>query len=430
LTGPTWRDRLRRRRSPYVVLAILAVVGGLLFLAEDARTIQVRSAYAADHPEFAAYLAALVNAPVVRGGRITALTNGDEIYPAMVAAIDRATRSVSFETYNYLDGRAADRIGAALVSAARRGVKVRVILDTVGASPPPQTLSDDFEAAGAKIVWFHPVSMWTIEATNNRTHRKLLIVDGEIGFTGGAGVADHWLGNARNEDEWRDTHFQITGPLVRSLEACFYENWIEAGGTDAPELPAPGVGPGSGSSVTAFAVWSNPTVGVSNIKLLYLYAIDAARRTIDIQSPYFVLDESVRETLRRATERGVRIRVLTDGDHTDAKSVKHASRNEYAPLLEAGHHVFEYQPTMMHAKAIMIDGRWSIIGSANFDNRSLELNDEITIAVDDASLAETLTRAFDRDLRRSTAWTPATWRDRPWHWKVRERFWGLFGEVF
>ncbi len=431
MNTPAWFTRLRRRKWPYAVLISLLVVAALLLLAQDPRTLHVRSAYAVDHPEFPPYVATLVNAPMVRGGRITALQNGDEIYPAMIGAIDRAATSVNFETYNYLDGRAADRFSQALVNAARRGVKVRVILDTVGATPPPASLREDFKAAGAKVSFFNPVGMWTVEATNNRTHRKLLIVDGQIGFTGGAGVADHWLGNARNEQEWRDTHFQVTGPLVRALEACFYENWVEAGGTDVPELPdssAPHATADSGE--TAMVVWSNPTIGVSNIKLLYLYSIDAARQTIDIQSPYFVLDSSVRETLARARERGVRIRVLTDGDKTDARSVKHASRNEYAALLEAGDRVFEYQPTMMHSKVMVIDGRWSIVGSANFDNRSLELNDEITIAVDDAALAARLTDAFNADLARSKAWTTEEWDRRPWHWKIRERTWGLFGEVF
>ena len=281
-----------------------------------------------------------------------------------------------------------------------------------------------------RLVWFNPVGMWTVEATNNRTHRKLLIVDGEVGFTGGVGVADHWLGDARNEKEWRDTQFEITGPVVQALEACFYENWVEAGGTEAPPIgPAPPSAPVPGEDIS-IVVWSNPTVGVSNVKLLYLYSIDAARQTIDIQSPYFVLDGSVRQALTRARERGVSIRVLTDGEHTDTKSVKHASRNEYAELIEAGDRVFEYQPTMMHTKAMVIDRRWSIFGSANFDNRSLELNDEITIAADDPSLAATLSAAFDADLARSKEWTAEDWSRRPWHWKLREQFWGLFGEVF
>ena len=424
------RDRLRGRKWPVVVLVAVMVVAGALLLAQDPRTIHVRSAYAVGAPDFPGYLASLVNAPLLRGSHYKVLTNGDEIYPAMIGAIDRARTRIEFETYNFLDGSAATRVADALAAAARRGVDVRVIVDTVGATPPPETLRNGLSDAGVRLVWFNPVGMWTVEATNNRTHRKLLIVDGTVGFTGGAGVADHWLGDARNEEEWRDTQFEITGPVVQALEACFYENWVEAGGADAPPIgPAPPSAPVPGEDVS-IVVWSNPTVGVSNVKLLYLYSVDAARQTIDIQSPYFVLDGSVRRALARARERGVKIRVLTDGEHTDTKSVKHASRNEYGDLLAAGDRLFEYQPTMMHTKAMIIDRRWSIFGSANFDNRSLELNDEITIAADDPALAETLSAAFEADLARSKEWTTDEWASRPWHWKLRERFWGLFGEVF
>jgi cardiolipin synthase len=372
----------------------------------------------------------MVNAPLTSGNRYRALRNGDEIYPAMIAAIDRAVHRVGFETYNFLEGQAADRFVEALTRAARRGVTVRVIIDTVGTVARPDIgLGSRLADAGVRLVWFNPVGPWTIEATNNRTHRKLLVVDGEIAFTGGAGVADHWLGNARNEDEWRDTHFEATGPAVRVLEACFFENWIEAGGTDAPELSMANV-TGPPTSDSSLVLWSNPTVGVSNIKLLYMTLIDAADRSIDIQSPYFVLDASVRLALNRARDRGVRLRVLTDGEVTDAKSVKHASRNEYEALLERGVEVFEYTPTMMHTKVMIVDEEWTVVGSANFDNRSLELNDEVLIAVDDRDLATDLARQFAEDLTRSRQWTLEDWRNRPWHWKVRQKAWGLFGEVF
>ncbi len=424
----SWRRRLRGKKWPIIVLVVVATVAALLLLAQDPRTIHVRSGRAIGEAGFTEYLAGLINAPIVHGGRVVPLVNGDQIYPAMLAAIDGATRRIEFETYNFIRGEAADRFSAALTRAARRGVDVRVILDTVGAPSPPDSLREDFKTAGVKLAWFNPINMWTVEAKNNRTHRKLLVVDGAVGFTGGAGVADHWLGNARTPEEWRDTHFEIRGPSVRALEACFYENWVEAGGNDVPELAPELADDGSGQ--TTIVIWSNPTVGVTNLKLLYLYSIDAARQTLDIQSPYFVLDSSVRLAIDRARGRGVRIRVLTDGDETDARSVKHASRAEYARMLEAGDRIFEYQPTMMHAKAMIVDRRWSIIGSANFDNRSLELNDEITLAIDDTGLAATLTAAFDADLTRSKAWGADDWRRRPWHWKVRERFWGIFGEVF
>jgi cardiolipin synthase len=426
----SFRDRFRGRKWPVVVLIVVLVVGAMLLLAQDPRTLHVRSRYAVGAPEFPAYVATLVNAPLLRGGGFRMLVNGDEIYPAMLDAIDRAAQRIEFETYNFLEGEAASRFARALAAAARRGVEVRVIVDTVGASPPPDALRQELTDAGVRVMWFNPVGMWTVEATNNRTHRKLLIVDGITGFTGGAGVADHWLGNARNENEWRDTHFEITGPVVGALQACFYENWIEAGGDDAPPLePAAPAPPAAGEDIS-LVIWSNPTVGVSNVKLLYLYSIDGARRTIDIQSPYVVLDSSVRLALAGARARGVRIRVLTDSEQTDAMSVKHASRHEYRELLEAGDRVFEYQPTMMHAKAMIVDGQWSIFGSANFDNRSLELNDEVTVATDDRALAEALTASFERDLSRAREWRADEWRRRPWHWKVREQFWGLFGEVF
>ena len=229
------------------------------------------------------------------------------------------------------------------------------------------------------VVWFNPLRPWTIEETNYRTHRKVLVVDGEVAFTGGIGLADHWLGHAQDPEHWRDTQFRVTGPAVRALEASFYENWLESGGGSVPALDPER--PPQGTGARSIVIWSNPTGGASNVKLLYLLSIAGARRTIDIQSPYFVLDESTRWALeRRRAQRGVRVRILTDGEITDAKPVKYASRDGYQELLDAGFEIYEYEPTMMHVKAMMVDGVWSVIGSANFDNRSFELNDELTIA--------------------------------------------------
>jgi cardiolipin synthase len=432
LRGVGWltalRQRLKGRKWPIVVISCVGVVAFLLLLAQDPVTLHVKSAHRASDPAFPEYVAALANAPLEYGGRYDILKNGDEIYPAMLAAIARAKTRVELETYNYMQGEAERAFSAALIAAARRGVTVRVVLDNVGASKPDRAVRDEFKRAGVRLVWFNPIGFWTIEATNYRTHRKLLIVDGDIAFTGGVGVADHWLGHAQDKDHWRDTHFAVHGPAVRVLESCFFENWIEAGGEDAPELGPPPAADASGPPT--LVLWSNPTSGVSNIKLLYMYSIAAATQTIDIQSPYFVLDASVRIALSEARRRGVRIRILTDGEITDTKSVKHASRNEYAALLDAGDRIFEYGPTMMHAKTMVVDGQWSIFGSANFDNRSLELNDEIAIAVRDADLAHRLTADFNADLTRSREWHAAEWHARPWHWKVREKMWGLFGEVF
>jgi cardiolipin synthase A/B len=425
-----WRARLpfKGRKWPIVLFVCVTVFGLILFLAQDPRTLQVISRLPAGDPAFPEYIASLVNSPVTRGDAYQVLQNGREIYPAMLAAIQQAKRRIVFETYNYKHGEIAETFTKALVDAARRGVVVRIVLDSFGASPKPPRLDERLKEAGARLHWFNVLGLWTVEATNNRTHRKIMVVDGEIGFTGGAGIADHWLGDADAPDHWRDTQFAVNGPAVRWLEAAFFENWVEAGGEDAPELDL--AEPAGAGPARSLVIWSNPIGGVSNVKLLFLYSIAAATRSIEIQSPYFIPDASSRRALLEARRRGVDIRVLTDGEITDTKSVKHASRNEYAPLLEAGVQIFEYVPTMMHTKVMVVDGQWSLFGSGNFDNRSLELNDEITVAVADPALAARLRDTFERDTTRSKRWTAAEWRARPWHWKVREKFWGLFGEVF
>ena len=411
-----------------MVVIIVMVVAVGLFLAQDKRTIRPRSAVSVTDARFPDYLASLVGAPVTRGDSYQVLQNGDEIYPAMLAAVAQAKRRIAFETYNFIAGEVGDRFAQALIDAAGRGVAVRVVLDAVGAAKIPRDLETRFLEAGIQISWFNRLGIWTIEHTNYRTHRKLLVIDGEVAFTGGAGVADHWLGHAQDPDHWRDTHFRITGRIVRLLEAAFYENWIETGGADPPYLDL--AEPPGDTGARSILIWSNASTGVSNAKLLYLYSIAAARTSVDIQSPYFILDSSIQWVIEDAMKRGVTVRILTDGDHTDAMSVKHASRAGYQALLDAGARVFEYAPTMMHVKAMVVDGTWSVIGSANFDNRSLEVNDEITAGAYDPVLASVLSSAFTRDLAQSKEITRAEWPNRPWHRKVREQFWGLFAEVF
>jgi cardiolipin synthase len=356
------------------------------------------------------------------------LLNGDAAYPAMLAAIDDARHRITFESFIYSDGEASERFTTALTAAAARGVDVRIVLDSYGAGDLPDDYGRRLAGAGVQVQWFNPFQFWTLEETNYRTHRKVMVVDGRIAYTGGLGIADQWLGNAGSPKEWRDTQFEIRGPAVRALEACFYENWIESGGTSAPLDPAPDpIEPGSRSLV----LWSNPTGGASNVKLLYLLSLAAARQTIDIQSPYFVLDESTRGVLDAARARGVRVRILTEGEETDAWPVKHASRAQFQALLEAGYEIWEYQPTMMHVKAVVVDGTWSIIGSANFDNRSFELNDEVVVAVGSDALAGEITRALDADLTRAQRIDAATWpSQRSPMGKAKEQFWRMFGEVF
>lgn len=409
------------------VVVAIAVTALLLMLAQDQETLRIQSPVAATDARFAEYVASLVGAAVEPGDDYEVLRNGDEVFPPMLDAVRRATRRISFESFIYEDGEIGDQFTHELVAAARRGVEVRVVLDAFGAALS-QASQDRLAGAGVQIVWFNTVRPWTIEEANYRTHRKVLVVDGTTAFTGGIGLADHWLGHAQSPDFWRDTQFKVTGPAVRALEASFYENWLESGGRSAPALDPER--PSQQTGARSVVVWSNPTGGASRVKILYLLSIAGARQRIDIQSPYFVLDESTRWSLDEARKRGVRVRILTDGEITDAKPVKDASRYDYQSLLDAGYEIYEYEPTMMHVKAMMVDGAWCVIGTANFDNRSFELNDELTVGIQDRRLAGELTKDFEADMTKSTKLDPSTWRQRSLWQKTRELFWSMFGELF
>ncbi|HEX7282794.1 MAG TPA: phospholipase D-like domain-containing protein [Vicinamibacterales bacterium] len=417
----------KRRRWPRRVAIGVVVFAGLLLLAQDQDTLRVESPVEAGNPRFADYVASLVGAAVEPGDVYQVLRNG-EAFPPMLEAIKQSKQRINFETYVFKDEKIGEQFLQALEQAAQRGVVVRMILDPIGS-----VLSDEnqerLKNAGVQVSWFNPLRFWSLEETNYRTHRKTLVVDGEVAFTGGMGVADQWLGNAQSPEHWRDTQFQITGPAVRALEASFYENWIESGGRSAPALD-PEM-PSRATGARSVVLWSNPTAGASNVKLLYLLAIGAARKTLDIQSPYITLDESTRWSLAEARKRGVRVRMLSEGEITDAMPVKHASRFGYQELLDQGVEIYEYQPTMMHTKAVMVDGAFSIIGSANFGNRSFELNDELTVAVFDPELAQALIGDFEKDMQASIKLDAATWKDqRSIIGKLQERWWSIFGEVF
>lgn len=418
----------RHRKLVFWVCFSLAIVGLVLYLAQDPETLRVESPVAAADERFPDYVASLVSSPVQLGDAYTVLHNGDEAFPAMLAAIDKAKTRVSFETYAFTDDDIGKRFIDAMARAAERGAFVRIVLDPVGSTIAQQS-EDRLKAAGAHLAWFNPLGFFSLEDFNYRTHRKTLVVDGDVAFTGGMGVSDQWLGHAQDRDHWRDTHFRITGPTVRALEGSFYENWIETGGLSAPALDPPM--PPRATGARSLVVWSNPMTGASNIKLQYLLALGAARTTIDIQSPYITLDPSTQWSLDRARERGVRVRLLAEGDITDAMPVKHASRYDYQRLLDKGIEVSEYQTTMMHTKAIIIDGIFSIIGSANFGNRSFELNDELAIGVYDPELAAQLTKDFENDLRSSKRLDAQTWsKERSFDSKISEWFWDFFGEMF
>jgi len=413
------------RNIAIALVLVLGVVGAGLVIAQDQEDLRVRSPLGAADPSFPVYLTTLLGHPLTSGDSYLVHTNGDVAFPAMLAAIASARHRISFETYIFSTGAVAEQFTAAFAAAAKRGVEVRMVLDSMGASDMDPKQIERLEQAGCRLGWFNPVGH--IEEVNYRTHRKVLVIDGDVAFIGGMGIADQWSMDTEKERRWRDTQIEVRGPAAVHIEAAFNENWIETGGVVEPDLLTHA--PGSGSARSS-VVWSSPAGGTNELKLLYLFALAAARQSIDIQSPYLITDESTTWSLQEARRRGVRIRMLTEGDVTDAKPVKFASRATYDALMTMGVEVFEYQPAMMHTKAMIVDGVMSIVGSANFDNRSLELNDELNVVLFDRAVAARLLTDLERDLTQSKRLNLEEWRDRPPHIRAREQAWSLFGEIF
>jgi cardiolipin synthase len=412
------------------VVIVLVIVGGLLALAQDQQTLRIESPVAVEDPLFPQYVAALLGGHATGGNSYTVLTNGDQIFPPMLEAVKSAQRRISFETYIYNKGTVGQQFTDAFIAAAKRGVLVQLVVDAMGSNKIPKEWHESLKGAGVKVGEFGQPKWYALEELNYRTHRKILVIDGRVGFTGGVGLDDQWLGQAEDKEHWRDTMVRIEGPVVRLMEGAFNENFIETSSEPVAAIvdPPPVIPPGPLDS--AMVQRSSPTGGSNDLKRLYLLSIAAARRTLDISTPYFLTDESSDWSLEQAVKRGVKVRVLVEGDLTDAKPVKYASREAYQRLLDLGIEIYEYQPTMMHAKAMVVDRSWSIVGSANFDNRSLELNDEMNVAVSDRDLAARLLQDFEQDLRRAKKLESAQWRQRSFLDKTREHFWSYFSEIF
>ena len=421
--------QVRHRKLIITVLVVLGIVGVLLALAQDQQTLKIQSAHAAEDAQFPLYAAALLGAHPTGGNTYTVLTNGDQIFPSMMEAVQSAKQRISFETYIYNKGVLGQQFTDAFEAAAKRGVQVNLVVDAMGSKKVPKEWQERLRAAGVKVGEFGQPKWYALEELNYRTHRKILVVDGRIGFTGGVGLDDQWLGHAQDPEHWRDMMVRIEGPVARLMEGAFNENFVETVGPVTPVVdPPPQVD--ATPRDAALVLRSSPTGGSNDLKRLYLLSIAAARRTLDICTPYFVTDESSDWALEQARQRGVRVRVLVEGDLTDAKPVKYASRQAYQRLMGLGIELYEYQPTMMHTKAMIVDGVWSMVGSANFDNRSLELNDEMNVAVSDRGLAARLAQDFEQDLRGARKLDPEQWRKRPFLEKTREYFWSYFGEIF
>ncbi|MEO7850876.1 MAG: phospholipase D-like domain-containing protein [Rubrivivax sp.] len=382
--------------------------------------------YPLEDPRFQHEVGVLLGPPFVDGNRVQALRNGDQIFPAMLAAIRSATATITFETYIYWSGDIGREFADALAERARQGVKVHVLLDWVGSAKMDESLLDEMHRAGVQTQKYHPPHWSHLGRLNNRTHRKLLVVDGRIGFTGGVGIATQWTGDAQDPDHWRDMHYQVEGPVVAQMQAVFLDNWIKVSG-DVLNGRAyfPKLKPAGGSPGQMFS--SSPSGGSESMLLMYLMAITAATRNIDLSAAYFVPDELTTSALVEAMKRGVKLRVVVPGEHIDSDLVRSASRARWGPLLEAGALIAEYQPTMYHCKVLIVDGLLVSIGSTNFDNRSFRLNDEASLNVLDDEFAAEQTKTFEADLASSRPISLEQWRNRPLREKLTEQVASLFG---
>lgn len=366
-------------------------------------------------------LEGVIGVPATEGNRIEMLVNGDQIFAAMLESIAAARHTIDFLTFVYWDGEIGVRFAKELAARAADGVRVRVLLDGWGAHPMDRTLIDHMERAGAVVQWFRPITRLKPGHINHRTHRKVVIIDEEIAFTGGVGIADEWSGDARDASEWRDTHFRIDGPAVDGLRAAFLADWAE---TDLdlfddridrfPEQHQPG-------DAVVQCVRSAAGPGQSDMALLFRTLLQIAQTRLRITTAYFVPDDDLTERLCRAADRGVHVQVLLPGPHADKRFVQIAAESQYERLLDHGVCVASFQPSMLHAKIITVDGMVATMGSANFNARSVSLDDEINLVVIDVHLVKQLDDQFDADLARSTELVPGRWKHRPLVQRVMER---------
>jgi cardiolipin synthase len=372
-------------------------------------------------------LEGLLGVPATEGNRVDVLRNGDEIFPAMLDAIHTATSTVDLLSYIYWTGDIAEAFADACCKRAKTGVRVRILLDAVGAMPMNRDLVHALEEAGCQVEWFRKPTTWKLWESNHRTHRKVLICDEHVAFIGGVGIAREWEGDARNPDEWRDTHVRLRGPAVDGLRAAFLANWAETGRplfSDVdrfPEQPKPGRSTVQVVACPAQIGWSDLCTTLSALIML-------AEHRVRITTAYFVPDDHFLGLLRETCARGIEIDVVVPGPHTDKRVVQIAGQADYEPLLEVGVRIWQYQPTMLHAKVITIDGLVASVGSANFDNRSLRTNDEANLVVFDPEVVRTLDRHFAEDIAHCELIDPERWQRRGPAQRVKETVTELFDE--
>ncbi|HYM86615.1 MAG TPA: phospholipase D-like domain-containing protein [Pseudoxanthomonas sp.] len=400
---------------------LLVVVVCLNFATPEKKLEQpIAHRYGITDPAFEREMGVLLGPAIVGGNRVTALQNGDEIFPAMLRAIAGAKTSITFETYIYWSGQIGQEFTRALIERAHAGVPVNVIIDWAGSIKMEARQLQEMEDAGVRLQRYRPLHWYTLARINNRTHRKLLVVDGRVGFTGGVGIADQWSGKAQDPEHWRDIHFRVEGPAVAQMQAAFNDNWIKTtGGILNGEAYFPALAPVG--TVDAHVFTASPAGGSESMHLMYLMAVAAARHSIDLEAAYFVPDELIVRALLEARRRGVRIRILLPGVHIDSDVVRLASRAQWGPLLLAGVEIHEYTPTMLHNKMLIVDRALVSVGSTNFDIRSFRLNDEASLNLYDADFAQAMTAVFEDDLAHAKRYTIEKWKARPLKEKLFEK---------
>jgi cardiolipin synthase len=385
---------------------------------------EIERIYSVSDPQFVRSMGTLLGPAILEGNRVETLLNGDKIFPAMLAAIHAAQRTITFETFIYWSGDIGREFASALSERARAGVRVHMLVDWFGASKMDDESLQEMETAGVELEQYRPLRWYNVSRMNHRTHRKLLVIDGAVGFTGGVGIADQWTGDAEDPEHWRDTHFHLQGPAVAQMQTAFLDHWLEVrpevlhGDAYFPALTNAG-------NADAQVFKSSFGEGSESARLMYLLSIVSAQQSILLSSSYFVPDAVAIEALVAAKKRGVRVEIIVPGEHTDADVVRRASRGLWGKLLEAEIEIYEFQPTMFHVKVLVVDRLWSSVGSTNFDNRSFSLNDEANLNVLDAEFAAEQERIFEEDKRRARRVTLEAWRHRPRSEKVREWLSGL-----
>jgi cardiolipin synthase len=428
-----WRPQTTRSK---VLVALGSIVATLIVTllvinfsgGEKQISQEIPRLYSIADPQFQRSMGVLLGPQIVEGNKITALLNGDEIFPAMLAAIRGAKETINFETYIYWSGDIGREFADALSERARAGVKVHLLIDWVGSAKMEEKDLEEMRQAGVEVRQYHPLRWYNLGRINNRTHRKLLVVDGKVGFTGGVGIAEQWTGKAQDPEHWRDSHFRAEGPVVAQMQAVLIDNWTKTTGKvlhGAAYFPK--LSPVGNSRAQVFS--SSPSGGSESMHLMYLLALTAAERNIQISASYFVPDEMTRAALVDARKRGVRVQLILPGKHIDTDTVRSSSRGMWGELLQAGVEISEYEPTMYHCKVMIVDDLLVSVGSTNFDDRSFQLNDEANLNIYDADFARAQVAIFERDLKSARRITYEQWLDRPWKDKAWEEIASWLGPL-